>query len=84
MSMQRVYALWAYHNLDGLGILFEESRKMVEAVNMSGGNAKLTVCDGVKHDTYLEVFRNRELFNWILSHKLKGILPRKPRFTDLD
>lgn len=48
--------IWAFHGeMDGT-VHVDESRKMVEAVNKSGGSAKLTVYPGVQHDSWTLAF----------------------------
>ena len=44
--------------------------KMVDYVNAKGGNAKLTICEGGCHNSWLNAYRSRELFDWLLSHRL--------------
>lgn len=62
--------IWAFHGeLDDV-VSVEESRKMVDAVNKSGGNAKLTVYPSVQHDSWTPAFQEDELYNWLLNqHK---------------
>lgn len=62
--------VWAFHGEVDDVVFPEESRKMVDYVNMKGGNAKLTICEGVCHTSWLNAYRSRELFDWLLSHRL--------------
>lgn len=61
--------IWAFHG-DRDDVVFpEESRKMVDAVNRAGGNAKLTLCQNVCHDSWLNAYRSKELFDWLFTQK---------------
>ena len=61
--------IWAHHGSVDTVVFPEESRKMVDAVNAAGGNAKLTIYEGVAHPAWIPVFRNPEIFDWLLSHR---------------
>lgn len=61
--------VWAYHGSEDPVVFPEESRKMVDAVNNAGGHAKLTICDGVSHNSWINAYSNRELFDWLMSQK---------------
>ena len=61
--------VWAFHGSDDPVVKVEESVKMVNAVNASGGSAKLTVFDGVGHMSWCEVYSKKEVFEWLLSHR---------------
>ena len=63
--------VWAFHGEDDTVVLPEESRKMVDAVNACGGNARLTVYKNTMHDSWSETYRNPEVFKWMLSHSTK-------------
>ena len=61
--------VWAFHGEKDKTVFCEESRKMVDAVNKKGGNAKLTVYPDAEHDSWTETYRNPEVFEWLLSQK---------------
>lgn len=60
-------AVWAFHGEKDDCVYPEESKKMVEAVNRTGGCAKLTVYPDTNHDAWSYTYSNREVFNWLLS-----------------
>lgn len=60
--------VWAFHGEVDDVVFPEESKKMVDYVNMKGGNARLTICEGVCHNSWLNAYRSREVFEWLLSH----------------
>ena len=63
--------VWAFHGeLDDV-VSPSESENMVKAVNAAGGQAKLTVIPDTRHSVWLKVYRNREVFRWLLSHSRK-------------
>ena len=60
--------IWAIHGGKDNVVFTEESQKMVDAVNNSGGNAKLTIYPDHYHDVWTDTYNNREVFEWLLSH----------------
>jgi len=62
--------VWAFHGEVDDVVFPEESKKMVDYVNMKGGNARLTICEGVCHNSWLNAYRSRELFDWLLMHSV--------------
>ena len=60
-------SVWAFHGTDDETVFVEESRKMVEAVRSSGGNAKLTEYEGVKHNCWDPTYSNPEIYSWLLE-----------------
>jgi predicted peptidase len=65
--------VWAFHGAEDTVVYPEESEKMVEAVNACGGNARLTVYDGVAHPVWLNVYSDPEVYEWLLGHKKEYI-----------
>ena len=63
--------IWAFHGEDDEVVLCRESVKMTEAVNSCGGTAKLTVCQGVAHNSWDSVYNNESVFDWLLENKRK-------------
>lgn len=61
--------VWAFHGAKDSIVKTEESVKMVEAVNKSGGNAKLTIYPDNQHDAWSDTYSNCEVFKWLLSNK---------------
>ena len=61
--------VWAFHGDSDPTVFPEESVKMVNAVNKRGGSAKLTVYPDTKHDAWTATYQNREVFEWLLSHR---------------
>ena len=62
-------AVWAFHgSIDGT-VRCEESEKMVNAVNKKGGNAKLTVYEGVAHNAWTPTFQSEEMWKWLFEQR---------------
>ena len=59
--------IWAFHGSDDMTVFCEESRKMVDAVNKRGGSAKLTIYEGVPHNSWIPTFNNSEMWVWLLK-----------------
>ena len=60
--------IWAFHGDADTVVPLSKSQEMVEAVNRSGGNAKLTIYPGVNHDSWTQTYNNDALYEWFLSH----------------
>ena len=61
--------VWAFHGEKDTEVLPEESKKMVEAVRRSNGEARLTLYAENGHDAWTDTYRNKEVFDWLLSHR---------------
>ena len=61
--------IWAFHGQKDPVVSVEESRKMVDAVKVAGGNARLTVFPENGHDAWSDVYGSEEVFKWLLAHK---------------
>lgn len=59
----------AFHGSDDCVVYPEESRKMVDAAQKSGCDAKLTLFEGVAHDSWSRVYRDESIFKWLLQQK---------------
>ena len=68
--MERLKGLpvWAFHDKRDDLVPYQESVRMVEGVNVAGGNAKLTTYDQGTHDAWTEAYNNDELYDWFLKH----------------
>jgi len=62
--------VWAFHGELDPTVSVEESKKMVEKINLKGGHAKLTLYPDAKHDSWTATYANREVFEWLLSNSL--------------
>ena len=55
---------------------------MVDAINHRGGNAKLTIYPENGHDSWVDTYRNPEVFSWLLSHKNENVKEIVDLYTD--
>lgn len=72
-QMRRIPHLpvWAFHGDEDRAVPLEESVRLVEALKRHGNEqARLTVYEGVGHDSWTETYENPELYDWLLSHSL--------------
>ncbi len=61
--------IWAFHGDIDRSVFTEESRKMVDAVNKYGGNAKLTIWENTAHNAWTPAFRHAPLWEWMFSQR---------------
>lgn len=59
--------IWAFHGMEDDVVLCRESQKMVDAVNLNGGKAKLTLYPAVRHDSWVPAFADNELWAWLFA-----------------
>lgn len=64
--------IWAFHGKKDPIVLCDESVKMVENINKSGGKARLTILDEYEHNSWTYVYENPEPFRWLLECKKKN------------
>lgn len=62
-------ATWAFHGSIDKTVHCEESEKMVNAINKKGGNAKLTVYEGVPHNAWTPTFQSAEMWKWLFEQR---------------
>ena len=60
--------VWAFHDKRDDLVPYQESVRMVEGVNVAGGNAKLTTYDQGTYDAWTEAYNNDEFYDWFLKH----------------
>lgn len=65
--------VWAFHGAKDMTVLPEETKKMVDAVNRTGGNAKLTIYPDNAHNAWSDTYSNPELYAWFLDHTNQNI-----------
>lgn len=61
------FPVWAFHGKIDTCVLPRESEIMIECVNNSGGNGKLTLCDGIGHDVWNVAYGSKETYKWLLE-----------------
>ena len=55
--------IWAFHDSGDDVVPYQESVRMVEKVNASGGNVKLTTFHEKSHDSWTAAYSNPELYD---------------------
>lgn len=61
--------IWAFHGNADKVVPLSSTTEMVDAIKEKGGtNIKLTVYEGVGHNSWSETYANRKLYKWLLSH----------------
>lgn len=63
--------IWAFHGEDDPVVPVKRTTEMVEAVNASGGSARMTIYPGVGHDSWVNAYNDQELYKWMLIHSKK-------------
>ncbi len=63
--------IWAFHGDADTVVPLSESQNMVDAIKEVGGeNVKLTVYQGVGHNSWESTYANQEVYDWLLQHQL--------------
>lgn len=76
--------VWAHHGALDKVVCPEESVKMVEAVKRAGGEATLTIYDGVEHASWLPVYKNYGVFEWLFSKRRYGAELKDTSYNDAE
>lgn len=61
--------LWIFHGADDSVVPAKFSREISEALNKAGHKVKYTEYPGVNHNSWDNAFKEKELANWLFSHK---------------
>jgi predicted peptidase len=62
--------VWAFHGGKDPIVPLEESQRMVDALKKAGlPDVKLTVFPEAGHDSWIEAYKNPELYEWLLKHE---------------
>lgn len=59
----------AYHGSADQTVKPDQSRQMVDAVNKAGGNATLTIYQGVGHDSWSRTYDDPEFWKWLFQQR---------------
>ncbi len=60
--------IWAFHGDQDEVVPIEETITIIESLKAIGGDAKLTIYEGVGHDAWTETYENPDLYRWFLQH----------------
>lgn len=63
--------VWAFHGEADPVVPVKRTIEMVEAVNAKGGSARITLYQGVGHDSWVNAYNDQELYKWLLEHVRK-------------
>lgn len=61
--------VWAFHGSADPVVPVNGTMSMVKAINAAGGSAKMTIYDGVGHDSWTRTYENPELYAWLEAQK---------------
>ena len=61
--------VWAFHGELDPVVFVDESKKMVEAINNKGGNARLTLYPEAKHNSWTPTYQNKAVFEWLFAQR---------------
>ncbi|HEX4213478.1 MAG TPA: dienelactone hydrolase family protein [Candidatus Dormibacteraeota bacterium] len=61
--------VWAFHGADDTTVPTQCSRQVAEAIEAAGGDVRLTIYEGVGHDSWTRAYATPELWAWLLEHR---------------
>jgi len=70
---------WVFHGANDTVVNISESQEMVDALMECDGNVKFSVFQSKGHDIMNEVYRNEDLYKWLLEQKRQNNRARKPK-----
>lgn len=62
--------VWHFHGDADTVVPLESGKLLVDNLKQFGGNPKLTVYEGVGHDSWTQTYDNPEIYEWFLNHSL--------------
>jgi predicted peptidase len=65
--------VWTFHGDQDHAVPLRETTEIVDALRACGGNVKLTVYDGVGHDSWTQTYDNPELYMWLLEQRKSAV-----------
>lgn len=65
------FPVWAFHGKLDTTVLPRESEILVNLINASGGNAKLTLLEDHDHDVWTTAYSSHDTYYWLLSQSKK-------------
>lgn len=65
--------IYAYHGMLDEAVKVEESIKMVNAVNRSGGKASLTIFEDLEHNCWDRVYSDPKTYEVLFQHRKEGV-----------
>ncbi len=68
--------IWAFHGADDPVVPASESQKLIDALQKSGGNARLTTFPNTGHDAWRQVYTDPKVFEWMLQQSLEETATR--------
>lgn len=74
--------IWAFHGSADERVYPDETRFFVNKINKCGGNAKLTVYEGVDHDCWTQTYQNPEVFAWLLKQRKEKVREATDTYND--
>lgn len=75
--------VWAFHGDKDDAVLLCESQNMVNFLNNAGGNAKLTVYEGMGHGIWPDVYAREDLYEWFLTNKNSNAITVPDAYNDM-
>lgn len=75
--------VWAVHGAEDDAVFPEESVKMVRAIENAGGHPRLTILDGVGHNSWEYAYSSREIHDFMFScRRSSGGVAPEDTYTD--
>jgi len=62
--------VWCFHGDADPVVPLESSIYLTDTLKAYGGDPKLTIYEGVDHDSWTQTYDNPEIYKWLLSHHL--------------
>lgn len=62
---------WAFHGDKDTAVKVTETTKMIDAMKAAGGAPKVTIYEGVGHNSWAPAFREKEFLKWMFEQRLK-------------
>lgn len=69
--------MWFVHGDDDKAVPPEYSLTLVHAIRAKGGKPRLTILEGVGHDSWTQTYADPKFWEWLLQQRLSARTPKK-------
>lgn len=67
LSSLKDLPIWAFHGDEDEIVPLTETKDMIDELRKHGNDARLTVYEGVGHDSWTRAYANQDLYEWFLE-----------------
>jgi predicted esterase len=75
-AQMKALPVWAFHGMQDATIAYTYSTTMIEAIQLAGGDPRLTLFPALGHDVWTPVYGGTEIFTWLFAQRRGHPVPQ--------